>query len=277
MSLRVSNLFIQSGVRFIPQLFSLLFLILIIYYEINGPTLLEAAFIGYLVGASWILPVVLITNSKYDFCSNEQGFSAEELQDKKNAADDRSTALRVAHSFGDVVLATTILVVWQRLYGAQETGWLAAPLRVIGFVPAIINIAWAQISMARPHIDSDNSFVVGIVGFASVSLLGMCSSLILSYGLLGDQWHGISSYLIPLILWQGSACLVSAYAHIPFRSGKSTEYSRLSILVIFIQFIGLISPFLIPFTLTINEHIYFFSILSFIGYTLLFLRIKVYY
>ena len=42
-------------------------------------------------------------------------------------ADPRSATLRMAHTLVDALLATAIIVVWQRMYGAEETG-LILPL-----------------------------------------------------------------------------------------------------------------------------------------------------
>jgi len=263
MSLRTSSLLIQSGVRFIPQLFSFFFVIIIVYYEIIGPALLTAALLGYFVGAVWILPVIL--NKQHSFYRNyaEHKFQEVESYANKDFFDDRSTILRIAHSFGDVVLATAILVVWQRLYGSQETGWLSAPLRILGFVPAVVNIAWSQTSMAQKQASQGNSLIVGAFGFIFVAILGLCCFLLINSGFLDRKWDGVTLYLLPIILWQGSACLVSAYAHTPFQTGRAKEYSHMNMIIIAIQFLSLISPFLVPFYLSQSFHLYFFSSISF--------------
>jgi len=277
MSLRTTSFFSQSCVRFVPQLFSLLFIIGGIYFEFTGPNfLLLAALLGYFVGANWVIPVIFFKSQSV--LSNKVREIPRETnsQSRTEFIDDRSSVLRVAHSFSDVLLATSILVVWQRLYGFNETGFLAAPLRILGFIPAIVNIAWAQASMSQMQANEGKSLIVGIFGFISVALLGLFSYLLISSGYVDSNWNGIYTYLVPLIFWQGSACLVSSHAHIAFQKSKSKEYSRSNIVIIIIQYISLILPLFVPLSIKYTAHFYFFASISFFCYFFLFLKLKSY-
>jgi len=184
------------------------------------------------------------------------------------SGDNRSTTLRMAHTLADALLATTIVVVWQRMYGAQETGWLAAPLRMMGFVPAVVHMAWAQVLLAQPQHARTNPLWVGLAGFASVALIGAGCAVALEFGWLGEQWQGVWPYLLPLVLWQGSACLVATYSHRPFQTNKSTIYSIICIIQTSIQFIILFLPLRID-VITIEMHFIIFSITNLISFIII--------
>jgi hypothetical protein len=141
----------------------------------------------------------------------------------------------MAHTLADALLATAIVVVWQRMYGPQETGWMAAPLRVMGFVPAVVHMAWAQVLLAQPQHARTNPLWVGLAGFASVALLGAGCAVALEMGWLGEQWQGVWTYLMPLVIWQGSACLVAAFSHLPLQTQIARTYSWLCIGLVTLQ------------------------------------------
>jgi hypothetical protein len=190
--------------------------------------------------------------------------------------DNRSTNLRLAHTLVDAILITTVVVIWQRLYGAQETGWMAAPLRVMGFVPAIVHMAWAQVLLAQPLVQPKrvNPMWVGLGGGVCVALLGASCALALALGWLGETWHGVWSYLLPLVLWQGSACCVAAYSHIPFKKNKASEYSWLCIGVASLQILTLLIPYVVQLDITPFVHFLSFSIISLIGFIFIPMHIK---
>jgi hypothetical protein len=173
----------------------------------------------------------------------------------------------MAHTLADALLATAIVVVWQRLYGAQETGWMAAPLRVMGFVPAVVHMAWAQVLLAQPqHARTNHPLWVGLAGFASVALLGGGCAVALEMGLMGEQWQGAESYLLPLVIWQGSACLVAAVSYRPYEVGAEGKYSFLCISLTIIQNAVLILPLLVLNTqFTSDLHMRLFAVISALG------------
>ena len=142
------------------------------------------------------------------------------------SGDNRSAKLRVVYTLVDALLATAIVVIWQPAYGAQETGWMAAPLRLMGFVPALVHMAWAQVLLAQPLVEHKrvNPMWVGLGGFVCVALFGESCALALAIGWLGENWQDVWSYLLPLLLWQGSACYVAAHSHIPFKTNKARQY-----------------------------------------------------
>ena len=188
----------------------------------TGLTLVLSALLGYAVGAAWLWPA-LRTRTPH--------VAEATAPEAPSSCDPRSASLRMAHTLIDALLATAILVVWQRLYGAQETGWMSALLRVLGFVPAVVHVAWAQVELgqgqarqgeARRHI---HPWWVGLGAFACVVMLGACCALALQLGWLDAQWQGVWPYITPLVLWQGSACLSAAWSHRPFQTQAASRYS----------------------------------------------------
>ena len=238
MRLRMEGVCAQAGVRVLPPLMALLVAVAAVFMQWSGPALLAAALLGYAVGAAWLLPSLLAYwQAKFENESTKPDEVAlsSALQDPLHEAiasvsgDNRSAALRMAHTLADALLGTAIVVVWQRLYGAQETGWMAAPLRVMGFMPAVVHMAWAQVLLAQPQRVRANPMWVGLGGFACVALLGTGCAVALDLGWLGEQWRGVWPYLLPLVFWQGSACLVAAYSYLPFQTQSAHMYSWLCI------------------------------------------------
>jgi hypothetical protein len=271
MRLRMAGVWVQAGVRVLPPLMALLIAIAAVFVQWSGPALLAAALLGYAVGAAWLLPSLLAyCRAKFVGVSaepNEIALSSA-LQDPSDASfapvsgDNRSATLRMAHTLADALLATAIVVVWQRMYGAHETGWMAAPLRVMGFVPAVVHMAWAQVLLAQPQHARTNPLWVGLAGFTCVALLGAGCAGALEMGWLGEQWRGISPYLFPMALWQGSACLSAAFSFKPFISNSSTHYSKLSIFVAVTQLAILIYPLFFSSNLNFQTHFYLLAVTS---------------
>jgi hypothetical protein len=168
----------------------------------------------------------------------------------------------MAHTFVDALLATAIVVVWQRLYGAQETGWMAAPLRVMGFVPAVVHMAWAQVMLAQPQYARTNPLWIGLAGFTSVALLGGACVFALNLGWLGAEWEGVRPYLLPLVLWQGSACVAAAFSHLPFQRLNARHYSWICMGVACLQGSVLLIPALHVFAPTGQVHFLIFGVVS---------------
>ena len=285
MRLRMKGVWAQAGVRVLPPLMALLVAVAAVFMQWSGPALLAAALLGYAVGAAWLLPSLLAYwQTKFDNLSTKPNRVAlsPALQASSHEAiasvsgDNRSATLRMAHTLADALLATAIVVVWQRLYGAQETGWMAAPLRVMGFVPALVHMAWAQVLLAQPQRAHANPLWVGLGGFACVALLGAGCAVALDLGWLGEQWRGVWPYLLPLVFWQGSACLAAAFSHLPFENHKARKYSWACMAVAGVQGVVLLAPVFFLSNYDAKFHIQLFGICSaiFIAFLTIYLRIR---
>jgi len=274
MRLRMKGVWAQAGVRVLPPLMALLVVVAAVFMHWSGPALLVAALLGYAVGAAWLLPSLLAYwQAKFDNVSTktDEVTVSSALQDPSHLAiasisgDNRSATLRMAHTLADALLATAIVVVWQRMYGAQETGWMAAPLRVMGFVPAVVHMAWAQVILAQPQHARTNPLWVGLAGFVVLALLSSGCAVALEMGWLEEQWRGVWPYLLPLVLWQGSACMVATFSHLPFQTRSAQRYSLVCIGVVAIQGSSLLLPVLFGIMVPAESFIYWFSGISSIG------------
>jgi hypothetical protein len=271
MHLRMVGVWAQAGVRVFPPLMALLVAVAAVFMQWSGPALLAAALLGYAVGAAWLLPALLVFfQDKFEKISTKQNEAAlsPTLKVPSRPAtalasgDNRSVALRMAHTLADALLATAIVVVWQRLYSAQETGWMAAPLRVMGFIPALVHVAWAQVILAQPKFLRTNPLWVGLGGFACVALFGVGCAFAIEMGWLDERWHGVQSYLLPLVLWQGSACLSAAYSYLPFQAQSARFYSLMCIGVTIIQSVMLLIPTIFANSLSAPLHLLMFGAAS---------------
>jgi uncharacterized membrane protein YqaE (UPF0057 family) len=192
--------------------------------------------------------------------------------------DTRSAALRMAHTLVDALLATAIVVVWQRLYGSEETGWMSALLRVLGFLPAVVHMAWAQVALAQgagtssQHRSQVSPWWLGIGAFACVMVLGAVCAVALHMEWLDPKWQGVWSYIAPLVLWQGSACLSAAFSHRPFQTQAAQTYSWACMGLAGLQALVLLTPLIGgDQTVTAIEHMSAFGWVSGLG--LLFLTL----
>ena len=274
MRLRMVGTWAQIGVRVLPPLMALLVAVAVIFMQLSGPALLAAALLGYAVGAAWLLPSLLAHwQAKFDNVSTKtvEVALSSALQDPSDASiatvsgDNRSATLRMAHTLADALLATAIVVVWQRMYGAQETGWMAAPLRVMGFVPAVVHMAWAQVLLAQPQYARTNPLFVGLAGFASVALIGAGCAVALEFGWLGEQWQGVWTYLLPLVVWQGSACVASAFSHLPFQNNNARRYSWICIGIAGLQGSLLSTPIMLGVWQPADSFMTWFAAVSCVG------------
>ncbi len=191
----------------------------------SGPTLVISALLGYAMGTAWLVPALRARQSQAADNANQTEVPQQ--------SDTRSAALRMAHTLVDALLATAIIVVWQRLYGAEETGWMSALLRVLGFLPAVVHMAWAQVALAqgqqtnKPQSAWTNPWWLGLGAFACVIVLGLTCAVALYQEWLDPRWSGVWAYIAPLVLWQGCACLSAAFAHRPFQTQSAHSYSLL--------------------------------------------------
>jgi uncharacterized membrane protein YqaE (UPF0057 family) len=170
----------------------------------------------------------------------------------------------MAHTLVDALLATAIMVVWQRLYGAEETGWMSALLRVLGFLPAVVHMAWAQVALAKGH-QNTNSWWLGLGAFACVIVLGLSCAVALHQEWLDPRWSGVWPYIAPLVLWQGSACLSAAFSHRPFQTHSANAYSWACMTLGVLQAFVLLAPIGLTLPIDAAQHMAAFALLSSLG------------
>jgi len=284
MRLRITGTWSHFFVRVLPPFISLLVACFAVYTQWNIPALLLAALIGYAIGALSIAPEfftkIHINLNPTINNHSKKTLTISELHDNALStpppapSDTRPYWLRMGHSLADALLSAALLVVWQRSFGPQETGWLAAPLRVMGIIPAVIHMAWVQVLIAQNKQSPVNPTFVGLAGFSCVAIIGGSCLLALNFGWLGHDWQGIETYIGMLVLWQGSACMTAAYSHHPFQTKQSVNYSYACIVISVIQIFTLLIPFIFNYKLTSQIFFYLFSVVSIIGCLILYKRIK---
>jgi len=228
----------------------------------SGPTLVLSALLGYAVGAAWLVPAIRVNASD----SHSPATSLTHTQ-----SDPRSARLRMAHTLVDALLATAIIVVWQRLYGAEETGWMSALLRVLGFLPALVHMAWAQVALAHNHSTTPHRSALaqpwwlGLAAFACVLVLGLACALALNQQWLEPRWQGVWPYIAPLVLWQGCACLSAAFSHRPFQASSARMYSWACMALGVLQAGVLLAPMGLAQPIEAVQHMAAFALVSSLG------------
>jgi hypothetical protein len=170
----------------------------------------------------------------------------------------------MAHTLVDALLATAIIVVWQRLYGAEETGWMSALLRVLGFLPAVVHIAWAQVALAHGQ-HNKNPWWLGLGAFACVIALGLSCAVALNLEWLNPRWGGVWPYIAPMVLWQGSACLSAAFSHRPFQTQSASAYSWACMALGLLQTMVLLAPMGLAEPIDAVQHMAAFALVSSLG------------
>jgi uncharacterized membrane protein YqaE (UPF0057 family) len=226
-TLRAGSSWQQAGVRVLPPLTAALTALcgalIGAALDWRGPTLVISAVLGYAVGALWLAPALV---NRVDTSTQAEG---KQLETFASQSDTRSTSLRMAHTLVDALLATAIVLVWQRLYGSEETGWMNALLRVLGFIPALVHLAWSQVMLSQGAAGNEKSrfqaLAIGGLGCLSVLFFGAVCAAALQREWLDPKWLGLWTYLIPLIAWQGAACLSAALSYRPFQCNAASRYS----------------------------------------------------
>lgn len=270
-TLRVGSRWQQATVRVLPPLTAALAALCGAWMAWPGPTLVWSAVLGYALGAAWLVPAW-------------QGLSHEAHTDPHTdpaQSDPRSAGLRFAHTLSDALLATSLVVVWQRLYGAQDTGWLTALLRVLGFVPALVHMAWAQVVLAQGQTPQHlalgdaapqklhTAVLLGLIAAACVLGLGWICALALEWHWLDARWAGVWAYLVPVTGWQVGACLLAAVSHRPFQTQAAVRYSWACIALTGVQAGVLWWPVLVNMTSGVTpdaaQHIATFACVSGLG------------
>jgi uncharacterized membrane protein YqaE (UPF0057 family) len=259
-TLRAGSAWAQAAVRVLPPLTAAVTALGAVLLGVSSggstPTLVLSALLGYSVGAAWL--VSALRKHAAHTPHTEPATTATSTKDN------RSATLRMAHTLADALLATAIIVVWQRLYGAEETGWMSALLRVLGFVPAVVHMAWAQVSLAKGQ-ERATPWWLGLAAFACVIGLGLSCALALYQGWLDPRWHGVWPYIAPLVLWQGSACLSAAFSHRPFQTRSARAYSWACISLSALQALVLLLPLSYAEPLQAAEHLSAFALTSSLG------------
>ncbi len=160
---------------------------------------------------------------------------------------------------------------WQRMYGAEETGWMSALLRVLGFLPAVVLMAWAQVALAQGNQANpkstrmDTPWWLGLGAFACVILLGLSCAMALHFEWLDLRWGGAWAYIAPLALWQGSACLSAAFSHRPFQTQSASAYSWACMGLGALQAAALLAPMGLAQPIDAAQHMAAFALVSSLG------------
>lgn len=236
----------------------------------RGPTLVLSALLGYAVGAAWLVPALRERDAHASIATSVAS-TPEASAANAHQADPRSTAMRMAHTLVDALLATAIIVVWQRMYGAEETGWMSALLRVLGFLPAVVHMAWAQVALAQGnHAHPGNTRIatpwwLGLGAFACVIVLGLSCAVALYLDWLDPRWRGAWPYIAPLVLWQGSACLSAAFSHRPFQTQSASAYSWACMALGVLQAGVLLAPMGLALPISAEQHMAAFAWVSSLG------------
>ena len=243
----------------------------------SGHTLILSALLGYAVGAAWLVPAFRVNASDTQSSARQAVASPPPASQHTTPAvthaqsDSRSATLRMAHTLVDALLATAIIVVWQRLYGAQETGWMSALLRVLGFLPALVHMAWAQVALAHNHSTTPHRSALaqpwwlGLAAFACVLVLGLACALALNQQWLEPRWQGVWPYIAPLVLWQGCACLSAAFSHRPFQASSARMYSWACMALGVLQAGVLLAPMGLAQPIEAVQHMAAFALVSSLG------------
>jgi uncharacterized membrane protein YqaE (UPF0057 family) len=281
-TLRVGSAWQQAAVRVLPPVTAattaLTAVLLGASVGWSGPTLVLSALLGYAMGAAWLVPALRARESNaannvfHSQTSATPASTTDAYQtEKPPQSDTRSATLRMAHTLVDALLATAVIVVWQRMYGAEETGWMSTLLRVLGFLPAVVHMAWAQVALAKgQHTDNRitamaSTWLLGLGAFACVIVLGLSCAMALYFEWLDPRWHGVRPYIAPLMLWQGSACLSAAFSHRPFQTQSANVYSWACMALGLLQAVVLLAPIGLAQPIDAVQHMTAFALVSGLG------------
>jgi hypothetical protein len=148
---------------------------------------------------------------------------------------------------------------------------MSALLRVLGFLPAVVHMAWAQVALAQgQRLDTDSSRLgspwwLGLGAFACVIVLGLSCAVALHQGWLDPRWGGVWPYIAPLVLWQGSACLSAAFSHRPFQTQSASAYSWACMALGVLQALVLLVPMWLAQPISAEQHMAAFAWVSGLG------------
>jgi hypothetical protein len=223
LAMRTQGAWSIAAVRAAPPVLALLLasVLALGWARLGASSLLVSALTGYAVGALWLWPL---------WWADERQAARQATPGPASRLDDpRSTRLKFLHTLSDLSAMTFLAVQWKSLYGATEAGHLMILLRLMGYFPALVQMAWSQAILGRD--DTQRGGHAGIAALASVGIAGVAAALLLALSLawLPGTWQGLTHYLLPIALWQAASCFASAYAHVPFAHGLAHRHSQLSI------------------------------------------------
>ncbi|MFM8866517.1 MAG: hypothetical protein ACKOFG_16810 [Limnohabitans sp.] len=199
----------------------------------HSNTLTSAALMGYAAGALWLLPALRGPHATDPLAPAPLPAAA---------GDGRSERLKFIHTFSDVLVATALAAHWASVYGAAQAGCLLVLLRVMGFIPALLGTAWAQVLLSRPLVPRPSSALAALAGVLSVATLALLIGLALHKGWLAGPWSALQDYLWPLALWQMAASVMAAASHRPFMHGQAARYTRQCLAMNAVQALLLLLP-----------------------------------
>ena len=148
---------------------------------------------------------------------------------------------------------------------------MSALLRVLGFVPAVVHMAWAQVALAQGHHAHKaqtawaSPWWLGIAAFACVIVLGLSCAVALYQEWLDPRWSGVWPYIAPLVLWQGSACLSAAFSHRPFQTQSAGAYSWACMALGILRAVVLFTPIVLGQPFGAAQHMNAFALASSLG------------
>ena len=233
LALRIHSPLSIAGVRVIPPLLAAAGAGLAagLWQRQDSQTLLLAALTGYVAGALWLWPLW-----------RPAATGAFEATRAPASSDARSERLKFMHTFSDVLVAVVLASHWARLYGAAEAGCLLILLRVMGFVPALVSTAWAQVVLSRPEAQRPASWLAA--GTASLALCALAAVIFVSLeqGWLPSAWAHLRHYLMPVLLWQIAASVSAAVSHRPFRFQQAHAYTGFCLAINALQTLLVFGP-----------------------------------
>lgn len=190
------------------------------YVAPSAEALLVSAGMGYWIGAMFVTPYI-----------HQPGGGPHDTT-QPSQRDDRSIRLRFWHTFWDASSMLILFLVWKKCYGAADTGYLGAGMRLVGFAPSIVYATWTHILLGRHQSRPTlKPMTIAALGIALVMVLGICGDAVIRWGWINPTWVGMQNYLAPIMLWQSAACLLAAFGHMPFRASNATQFSQFAILL----------------------------------------------
>jgi len=128
------------------------------------------------------------------------------------------------------------------VYGPAQAGCLLILLRVMGFIPALVSTAWAQVVLSRPQAQRPSSVLAALAGALAVAAVGLLTGLALQTGWLAGPWAALQDYLWPVALWQMAASVMAAASHRPFVHGQAARYTHQCLAMNAVQALLLLLP-----------------------------------
>jgi hypothetical protein len=141
-----------------------------------------------------------------------------------------------------------------------------------------VHMAWAQVALAKgsqthtsetPQDASAKTQVIswslGLGAFACVVTLGLACAATLHLEWLDARWNGAWTYIAPLALWQGCACLSAAFSHRPFQTQASHAYSWACMSLGLLQAAVLLLPMGLGVAIAADLHMAAFAAVSSLG------------